>query len=229
MPKAPDQLTPLIDGDIIVYSAGFAAQTKGIVQPVQNALSNAKHMLGSIFEVCGEPEEGKIYLTGKDNYRIKAAITHPYKGNRKSDKPEHYTAIREYLINVWGAIVIDGMEADDAMGINQTEETCICTIDKDLDMIMGWHYNWRKGKKYWVTQEEADYSFHLQMLTGDAVDNIKGIRGVGPKKAEKVLVGLDFGERLIKIKEMYQSHFGDAWKTRYYENEKLLWILREPL
>lgn len=33
--------------------------------------------------------------------------------------------------------------------------------------------------------------FWTQMLTGDTTDNIPGCKGIGPKKAEKILAGLD--------------------------------------
>src|SRR5690606_41714779 len=76
---------------------------------------------------------------------------------RSSDlarKPYWYDEIRDYLIRRWGAEVVDGQEADDAIGIaawNSYKEcpeySIIASIDKDLRMIPGYHYNWVKDRK----------------------------------------------------------------------------------
>jgi hypothetical protein len=264
----------LIDGDVLVYSCGFASQTneytannssfqykkdvnsycdshgidrslitKNIIpSPVSHALQNVKQALGSIAQAC-DSNDGQIYLTGKGNYRHKAATTHPYKGNRDPDhKPVHYQAIIDYLLNTWDAEMVEGMEADDAMGIAQwknledskkfpfvDEYTCICTIDKDLDMIPGWHYNFRKEEKYRTNLEESDFFFYKQMLTGDRVDNIIGIKGIGEVKAHKLLFGKSAEEMENTIIKKYKAEFGKDYISRYHENETLLWILREPL
>ena len=261
----------LIDGDVLVYSCGFASQTNeykvnnetyqykkdanaycvahGIdkslitkkITPslVSHALQNVKQSLLEIAEAC-DSHEGQIYLTGKGNYRHKAGVSHPYKGNRDPEhKPVHYQAIIDYLIEHWDAEVVDGMEADDAMGIAQWSDfnadekreapTIICTIDKDLDMIPGWHYNFRKQEKYHTTLEESDFFFHKQMLTGDRVDNIIGIKGIGDKTANKLLKGKTTNEMWGVIDSKYKSEFGDNWEARRDENNELLWILREPL
>ena len=104
---------------------------------------------------------------------------------------------------------------------------CIVSIDKDMDMIPGWHYNQNKGELYFVTPEEADYFFHKQLLTGDRVDNIIGIKGIGDKKSDKALGNLSYDDRVLKIQGIYKSEFGDNWLQRYEENKQLLWILRE--
>lgn len=268
----------LIDGDVLVYSCGFAseknvytvaeempfqykkdakayAKKRGFTDEdivktiipgsVSHALQNVKQTLISIAEAC-DSHDGQIYLTGEGNFRHDVAVSHVYKGTRDvNHKPIHYQAIIDYLVQRWDAEVVQGMEADDAMGIAQcdriyggyadfggdtsVEESIICTIDKDLDMIPGWHYNFRNGTKYSTTLEESDYFFHKQMLTGDRVDNIVGIYGIGDKKADKALKGKTYGEREHTIRTMYAKEFGKLATARYDENKQLLWILRELL
>ena len=180
--------TALIDGDILVYRVGFSTN-----EPDEEkfAISRMGNFVDRLIRLEGiETYEG--YLTGKNNYRSEIATEQTYKGNRKdARKPVHYDSLREYLVSKWGFTVIDGQEADDAMGIKAydlpEDSSCIMTIDKDLDMIRGWHYNFVKEDLYYVTEKEAIKNFYIQILTGDRVDNIPGLKGVGPVKAKKIL------------------------------------------
>jgi 5'-3' exonuclease len=67
------------------------------------------------------------------------------------------------------------------------------------------------------------------MLTGDRVDNIIGIHGIGDKTADKLLLGKSVQEMEDIIINKYRQEFKDDYMKRYAENKKLLWILREPL
>ncbi len=97
------------------------------------------------------------------------------------------------------------------------------SIDKDLDMIRGWHYNFVKDKKYLIEDHDAIKHFYTQILTGDRVDNIIGLKGVGPKKAEKIL------EDCVTEEDMYKAVLKayDNDETRVLENGQLLWIRRK--
>jgi len=177
-----------IDFDTPVYAIGF--KTEG--EPVSHALHSAKVF---IERICSETEADEyiLFLTGKGNFREKLATIQPYKGNRVNNrKPEHYNALREYAIEHHGAIVIDGAEADDALGIFLTSndhyvDKVIATIDKDLNGVPGMHYNWDKKQGIYVTDPDADLFFLQQILTGDATDNIPGLYRVTGKKASQKL------------------------------------------
>jgi 5'-3' exonuclease len=129
-----------------------------------------------------------------------------YKANRKAEKPTHYHRLRDYLLETHGAELVLDQEADDALGIEQTHQMndydghpveggttgyagypCIVTIDKDLDQIPGWHYNFVKKEKYWVTPDYGLRYFYEQILQGDRIDNIPGLYGIGPVKARALL------------------------------------------
>lgn len=170
-------MTPLIDSDIFLYEVGFGSETgwkylhPDSVDPPP--FQYIQEMLdGRVQEICNKIEEHFgicnkpiLYLTGKGNFREKIAKKNVYKGNRKQPKPFHYANIKGYLQTVYGAVVVEGMEADDAMCIEQTlnnkhktvydyvngsryvDETIICTRDKDLRMCPGWHYGWELGKQ----------------------------------------------------------------------------------
>lgn len=213
----------LIDGDILVYRVAFASQeeTEAIAKARMSAFVEELVTPSDISSIEG-------YLTGKGNFRNEVAVTATYKGNRKDvAKPVHYQFLRDYLEKEWGFLMITGQEADDAIGIKaytmDENEYIIMSIDKDLDMIRGWHYNFVKKEKYFVKEEDTMRTFYKQILTGDRTDNIEGLKGIGPVKAERILkecnTEIEMYEAVLKA---YEGNEG-----RVLENGQLLWIRRE--
>jgi hypothetical protein len=183
----------LVDADILTYQIGFGAEgdsEKSALNTLDGFICDLMLLdLPDVFDF-------EFYITGKGepNFREAIAVTQPYKGNRSgTKKPEHLQALRDRLVNYWSAVVAKGEEADDLISKRMTQlgDNCICiSIDKDLDTVQGWHYNFRKQDLYYVDADEALYNFYHQLLTGDRVDNIQGVQGIGPKKADKLLAEL---------------------------------------
>ena len=73
-----------------------------------------------------------------------------------------------------------------------------------------------------VTPDEGIKSFYTQILTGDTADNIVGLQGIGPKKAEKLLDGADTEDDLWDA--VLKAYDGDV--DRVVENARLLWLRR---
>lgn len=212
----------LIDGDILVYRIGFASED----EPESIAMARCSEFIEDLILFNGFGEY-QGYLTGKKNFRNEIAVTAPYKGNRKSAKPKHYQLLRDYMESAWAFTMIEDQEADDAIGIAAYEmevgEYCICSIDKDLDMLRGDHYNFVKDERYFITEEEGIKNFYKQLLMGDRVDNIIGIKGIGTVKAERLLKECkNENEMYLAILEAYE---GNA--ERVLENGRLLWIRRQ--
>ena len=216
----------LVDADIIAYRAAFSARD----EPESQAREKVDEICNDIMCECHFPEEYVLgentwfYLTGSGNFRNELATIKVYKGQRPP-KPEHLPSAREQLVERWGAEVVEGQEADDAIGIKATDlqgDCVIVSVDKDLLMIPGTHYNFVKQEWTEVSQEQGDYFFYKQLLTGDQVDNIQGVPGIGPKKAEKAYQGC------TTVQEMYQKalemYKGDA--DALLENARLLWLRR---
>lgn len=211
----------LIDADVIVYRVAFASEE----EEEDICLARAKDLIFEIVYTELNCDDYKAYITGRGNFREVVATTAPYKGNRKDfQRPKHYHALREYLQRL-GAELVEGQEADDAIAIKAQEGPYwIVSIDKDFDQVPGWHYNFVKKEKYYVTEEEGLRNFYTQILTGDRVDNIIGIKGVGPVKAEKIL------KDCTTEREYYdacvKAYDGDI--ARVTENGVLLWLRRYP-
>ena len=181
--------------------------------------------------------EWKTYLTGKTNFRNDVAVTAPYKGNRKGEKPIHHALLREYLELSWNGVVSDDCEADDEIAIACTEhgdDSVIVSLDKDFDQVQGWHYNFVKKDKYYVTHDEGMLNFYCQFLTGDRIDNIIGVQGIGPVKARKLLEGKSeremfaiCAEKLGSVERAHengillhlQRYRGQIWEPPYEDTE----------
>lgn len=226
------KLVPLVDADIIIYRCGLADRTQ--TEPLSYTLHTVKQTVEGILSDFESTQRARVLLQGKGNYRNHVATIQPYKGNRDpSKRPIYFDEIREYLVEYQGAELINGMETDDALGIeqwkNKDRSTCIVTIDKDLDCIPGWHYNYVKREMYYVDLPTANRKFWTQVLTGDTTDNIQGIPKVGPKTAEKILDKTDgtWAGMHIAVMQAYKDKFGSEAYKHFHETATLIWIQRE--
>lgn len=220
----------LLDSDIFAYRAAASCEREDVktAKRTLDGIVTDVLLVGvdSIYKDCFV-DKWELFLTGKNNFRYEIAKTAPYKGNRvNKPKPKHLQALREHLIAEWGAVVANGQEADDAISIRATElgdDCVIVSVDKDLDQISGWHYNFVKRSGYYIEKTQALVKFYTQMLTGDSADNIIGIYGIGPVKAAKILDGVVDEEELYqKVLEAYE---GD--EDRVIENGQLLFLRRQ--
>lgn len=245
-----DKLSPLIDCDILLYRCGFSAdsqmkreakergydeeETKQFLEETDYtswAIGNLKTSLEDITSrFRGKP---RLFLTGSGNFREQLATLQPYKGNRDpSHKPKYYRDLKDYMLHFKNAELIEGREADDAMGCAQwaakDKSTIIASIDKDLMMIPGNHYNLSKGETRYVDIHEANLWLFQQMLLGDRVDNIPGIDNVGPKRTAALLEECNYELARVRdaVQALYRKQYGEDWEAAYVEVASLLWIER---
>lgn len=231
-----------IDADSMVYACGFATNT----EPEANCFHLINVSMNKILDELGT-NDFQVFLTGSGNFR--ATVSSTYKANRVSmPKPVHYDAAREFLVDAWGAIVVHGMEADDAVALAQTPDSILVSQDKDLLMVPGWHYNPRKPQEgvFLITEEEAQEFFYYQMLAGDRVDNIRGLpyctdvivntyglspralSGCGDKTAKTLLsFGSDEHEWYKITKECYDAYLDETGEDLFDTHAQLLWMVQE--
>lgn len=224
----------LLDSDILPYEIGYVLDetvSEGkVYHTVDMKIEEIRANSGS--------DSLEFYLThSKSNFRNFIATVAPYKGHRPSEKPYHWASIRDYLISQYGAIEVRGYEADDIIAdrAREDDETIICSRDKDLDTVPGWHFRWKCGdkqpeRKYFVTPFEAHYFLHYQMLVGDQADNIKGIPGCGDKKAKAILSECETYEDLQDaVLKAYTKIIGEgSHGPIYYEDHNKNRYWRTP-
>lgn len=241
----------LIDLDILCYEMGSAKDEDGHPLAWPLVQSRIDSRLNQILDAV-EAESWQGYLTGTENFREYVATIVPYKGQRKrSERPFWYSQIYNYLVLDRRAYVVSGMEADDRVSIDHSEATIICSRDKDLLMVPGWHFCWnfenskdteyldiakvvfphlKKKERFPFYVDEIDglRLFYGQLLTGDSADNIPGLYNVGPKSAavKRVTEYETELEMFREVQKQYELRFGSYWDMFMCENGRLLWMKR---
>lgn len=242
----------LIDGDIVCYNSGFAADTEVELHGGDGLMISLSHTRKSIaatekyLRETFNIQRVFLFLTADDksNFRYAVAKTQPYHGNRDTSKrPVYYKEIRDYLVTHHGAVMVSGMEADDEMGIRSSKSpnsTIIASIDKDLRMIPGWHYEGGEKPPFFTQDPGYLYLrqtpskmqlfgtgkawFYAQCLMGDRADHIPGLPGVGDIKAYEILHKFKDEEDLEK--RVVQAYTNVGLCGRLEEIKELLWIRR---
>ena len=152
------------------------------------------------------------------NYRKEVNPT--YKSNRKDPKPILYYDMKAKAERMYSCEEWDGLEADDVMGILQEgEDTVICSGDKDMRQITGYHLNLIDPELgiETTTQKEGDLLFRNQCLSGDATDGYYGCPKIGKLKAERIInetTDVDWWSTVVKT---YEDAMSPKSKTVYTE------------
>lgn len=182
-------------------------------------------------------------LTGSGNFRDRVGTIRVYKGNRSSrPKPQLYQALRRYLIEVWGAEVIHGHEADDEVAIRQTtahaekRPSIIVHVDKDLLQVPGMHYDPTKGFAE-ITPAWGLRFFYRQVIQGDTADNVGGVYKSGEKRAKEIITSeMDEPQMVAVCLEEFRRSIEqhgtekcgyDDHVAAFCENAILLWMCRK--
>ena len=206
----------LIDGDIIVYRNAWAAKDE--------SEAIAKHRVDAMIDRILEDTDAtefQVYLSDSTENGFRYRIYPKYKSNRP-EKPPFYDLLKEHLILEFKATITMHQEADDALGIAQTDYRSInvegdplpviCSLDKDLNQIPGDHYSIGTRELYYIDPHTAMERFYEQVLTGDRADNIPGLWMIGPTTAEKILKGCNSEKDMFfATLDTYHRVFEKEW------------------
>jgi len=240
----------LIDGDIVAYRCAASmepskkAAPRELTQEETNfereiAIARCDTLMRELIHTT-QADTYQCFISGGGNFRYK--VYPEYKANRKDTVDPRFRAdCKEFLLKEWNSTVSQGCEADDLLGINQMAlyysdvydvaegkhkknsfETIIATIDKDLLMIPGWHYNWVRDEKTYTAPLDGIKYCYKQMLIGDKADNIIGVAGLGPVKAGKLIDNLETELEMINVVlDLYNDD-----TERFVRNIMCLWIMQ---
>ena len=223
-----------VDGDSLIFKCAYGKVKHSIMATRWNKA--VSHIESSTFA-----DNVQIALRGDNNFR--PLIYPQYKKNRPTIDPrvqEDLTWMNQYALEQ-GAFASDEWEADDQVcawayeADQRGEQYVIAGIDKDLLQYPGNHYNYGGSVKkpipeddrwVFVSPEEGLFAMFCQFITGDVSDNIIGMKGYGPVKAKKALVGKTLKEQMEVICELYKKETPVGWEDRLWVNTNLIYMRR---
>ena len=188
-----------VDGDILLYRAASAAETEidwgddlwSLHTDLKEAKRGFEAQLDNITSKLGIGDFVVCLSDHSNNFR--KTIDPTYKSNRKGTrKPVGYVALCKWAETAFKTFRKPTLEADDCMGILATmpinEGKCVVVSDdKDLKTIPTKLYRPTSDEQLDISLADADRFFLTQVLCGDPSDGYPGVKGVGPKTAEKIL------------------------------------------
>lgn len=227
----------IIDTDSIIYSSFYGKkvvdETTGEPQKIDGKYviipktdEEIKETLNGIFHhifVEGNFTHYIAYVKGENTIVDRLKYYPDYKQQRTKEIPEKWGFTKQYAIEKWGVIPINDIEVDDAVRITNLNipNSHIVAIDKDLLLLEGNHFNWRKNEWYTVSKEQEEENFSRSMIIGDTVDNIKGIKGAAEKFCDK--------HNIKNIKDAFKAYVEHyplpTAIEEFYKNFKCLYIL----
>lgn len=185
-----------IDADILLYRAVSFVDDEFDGEEMtdyRQAEQFFDGLLRSWIEGAGKLSDFYMVLSVGKNFR--KDLFPDYKANRK-DLKKHPALwpLKDLIKERDGVIWEEGIEADDLIGIRCTEDqnTIAISADKDFATVPCRLYippshGRTKGRWFNPSEDEANMNWLRQALTGDTIDNYKGIPGIGPKKAEAII------------------------------------------
>ena len=219
MKRAGREPVHLVDASYFVFRAYYSVgieMTDVNDEPV-NALYGFGRFLGDLLEEA-KPAHIAVAFDESLSSSFRNEIFPAYKANREPAPPElkRQFAWCRQLCRLLGVADFSSPthEADDIIGTIATRfrerghSSVLVTRDKDLAQLI------RDGDAYWDYASERRYGYDdiegqfgvrpermadFLALTGDAVDNIPGIPGVGPKTAAALL------REFASLEEIYEG------------------------
>ena len=192
----------VIDADILLYKACRVAEEEVNWGDDQWVLWSDLNKVKTIIDdqvslIVEEMEADRSILCFSDKKNYRKEINPEYKANRRGGrKPLCFQGALQYCKDTYPFRQFTSLEADDVIGIIATTESdkneyVIVSEDKDLLTVPGLHWDLKSKEVYSLSEDEADFNFFAQTLTGDTVDNYKGCPNVGKVTAEKLLKSVE--------------------------------------
>lgn len=180
--------TALIDCDMVAYRCA------GMISSGSGDMADLVDLIPSVISTWAKEAFCSSIVLCKGTKSFRCEVYPEYKANRK-DKPKppmlpEARGVIEHL--EWKAKRHNGLEADDIQSILATSDPnkyVIINNDKDMLTVEGvWLYDPDKMDfPEFTNPEDARRNLWIQIMSGDATDNYKGIPKIGPVKANKIL------------------------------------------
>ena len=197
----------LIDGHAQIYRAYYApfpSLTAPSGEPTRATHVFCQMLLNLVRDK--QPDYLALTLDADESKLERLRIYPEYKGTREPP-PEDLPLQADRIVSIIEAINLpvlrlEGHEADDIMATLATQlagpdlHVYLVSKDKDLEQLLTPHVSlYDPGKDDLVTPARLaetkgwtpELAVEAQILTGDMVDNVPGVQGIGPKTAAKLI------------------------------------------
>ena len=188
----------LIDADYLAYKSCAACEDETdfgddvivVTSRFSHVLDMFQRELMSIAECMGLFDDFILFFSSPTNFRKK--IYPDYKGHRNRKKPCGYKRLLNWCGENYITIIVDGLEADDALGVYATDPIeleaghILVSPDKDMRQIPGLLFDLTNPVTE-ITKEDGDRWHLIQAMSGDQTDGYAGAPGIGIKRAAALL------------------------------------------
>lgn len=209
----PEKSVFIIDGHSMIYRAYFAFINRPLINSQgfnTSAIFGSMRILLKLIKQYHPQYLIVSFDTGKPNFRHK--LFKNYKATRKEMPDDLIPQIDEIkkMLKLFGIpqIEVDGFEADDVIAqLSRTlkkDDNMIYIISKDKDLLQLVNNHTKilqpenkQNQQDFILMDteqvsekygfEPEYIVDFLSLTGDTSDNIPGVKGIGPKGAEKLI------------------------------------------
>lgn len=197
----------------VLFKDAVATYTQKVID---SRIETQINSIGNIFCFSG---------ISNDNFRSKVSFEKKYKGSRGGNElyygvEDDKMSVIKYIKDRYPTLIFADLEADDILSMLHCEDTFIYSEDKDLLQLAGTHYDIKEKCFTERTQKEAFRFLMFQMIEGDTVDNIVGLKSYGTIKSNELLTNLK-GSKMVQtvLNEFMEVHgivngidcFVEAW------------------
>ncbi len=170
---------------------------------LEAAYAHSMDKINSILEKTGCSDWELHFTSGRKSFRY-TRVDENYKANRTNDPtkkaPYGLKELKAYFCDKYPEKAFNWyeFEADDIVVAKKQREPdkyLLVALDKDvLYSLEGRHFNYYSSYQYSIEMKFFEVNaitalkhHYIQTLTGDTADGVIGLKGIGPKKAEKLL------------------------------------------
>ena len=194
----------LLDGYNLIYRARYSGMNKGDNSTIFNFFRGIRPLVEKF-----NPDITYFVLEGRPTKRLE--VSPDYKGQRVYTNDDGFSRQRKEIINLvksyfpFITVKHNDYECDDIinyLAVEKHKNESVTIVSSDTDFIQSIGENtklYNPVRKTYIDQKDFNYVM-WKALVGDKSDNIEGFKGIGDKKAQKLLSNK---EELEKILEGY--------------------------
>ena len=210
----------LLDGYNLIYRARYSGMNRGEFSTIFNFFRGLRPLIEKF-----DPDECFLVLEGMPKARL--ALNPDYKGQRTYTDEDNFrfqrNKIIETLKNYFPINIVKhkDYECDDIINYiaQKNSNKDVTIISSDTDFIQSITENiklYNPVAKKFIEKFDYDYVSY-KSLVGDKSDNILGFKGIGPKKAESLILGEGKLQEFLDIKENKDKYENNYFMIKFHD------------